>query len=69
MRLQALGKIGNGRWMYALAFCAIKGDHYTKERWLVDVLENGVPTRRATLILVRDQISILKNVQNAGFNS
>jgi len=29
--------------MYALAFCAIKYDHYTKERWLVDVSENGVP--------------------------
>ena len=58
MRLQVLGRIGNGRWMYALAFCAIKYDHYTKERWLVDVLENGVPTRHATLISVRDQTSI-----------
>jgi len=28
--------------MYALAFCAIKYDHYTKEGWLVDVLENRV---------------------------
>ena len=43
MQLQVLGKIGNGQWMYALAFFAIKYDHYTMERWLVDVSENGVP--------------------------
>ena len=42
MRLQVLGKI----WMHALTFCIIEYDHYTKERWLVEVLENGVPTRR-----------------------
>ena len=43
MQPQVLGKIVNGWWMYALAFCAIKYDQYTKERWLVDVSVNGVP--------------------------